>query len=176
MHYEGVAEGPEPRTRREDVARWQDVVGSQPDFAAEVRRVFDAHKHKTIATLRRDGSPRLSGVEVEFTAGDVTFGMMPRSRKAADLRRDPRTEVHSASFLVEGEEASWGGDARIAGRACEIRDPDERARYTETPPGSYPLFALDIERVVRIKLEGSPPHLVLETWRPGQPLERAVVD
>ena len=41
------------------MARWEDVVDSDPHFAAEVQQVFDAHRHKTIATLRRDGSPRL---------------------------------------------------------------------------------------------------------------------
>jgi hypothetical protein len=158
------------------MARWKDVVDAEPDFAAGAQRVIDAHKHKTIATLRRDGSPRLSGLELDFTAGEVTFGMMPGSRKAADLRRDPRTEVHSASFIVEGDEESWAGDARISGRAREITDPEERARHTDTPPEAHPLFALDVERVVRIELEGTPPHLVVSTWRPGRPLERVVVD
>jgi hypothetical protein len=158
------------------VTRWQDVVDSHPDFAAAVQQIFGAHKHKTIATLRRDGSPRLSGLELEFTAGDVTFGMMPRSRKAADLRRDPRTEVHSTSVVVEGEEEAFAGDARISGRAREVTDLEERARYTDTPPDAYPLFALDIERVMRIALEGSPPHLIVYTWRPGRPIERAVAD
>jgi hypothetical protein len=125
------------------MARWQDVVDSEPDLAAEAQRVFDAHKHKTIATLRRDGSPRLGGLELGSSAGGVAFGMMPRSRTAADLRRDPRTEVHSASFIVEGEEESWHGDARISGRAREITDLEERARYTDTPPEAHPLFALD---------------------------------
>lgn len=157
------------------MARWQDVVDAEPAFAAEVQAVLDAHKHKTIATLRRDGSPRLSGLEVEFNAGDVTFGMMPRSRKLADLRRDPRTEIHSASVLVEGEEESWIGDARISGRAREITDPDERALLADAPPGA-PVFVLDIERVVRIKLEGSPLRLLVQTWRPGRPLERAFAD
>lgn len=158
------------------MARWQDVVDAEPGFAAEVRRVLDAYKHKTIATLRADGSPRLSGLEVEFVAGDVTFGMMPRSRKAADLRRDPRAEIHSTSILVEGDESAWSGDARLSGRAREIRDPEERARYTETPPDAHPLFVLELERVVRVALEGSPPTLVITTWRPGRPLERAIVD
>jgi hypothetical protein len=158
------------------VARWEEVVQSEPAFAVEVQRVFDAHKHKTIATLRRDGSPRLSGLELDFTAGDVTFGMMPRSRKAADLRRDPRTEVHSASFIQEGDEMSWAGDARISGRSREITDPDERATYTDAPPEAHPLFVLDIDRVVRIKLDGSPPHLLIQTWRPGRPLESEFAD
>jgi hypothetical protein len=158
------------------MARWQDVVESEPDFAAEVLAVFDAHKHKTIATLRKDGSPRLSGLEVDFLGGELTFGMMPASRKAADIRRDPRTEIHSASVIEEGEEQSWPGDARISGRAREVTDPEERKRYTDAPPEAHPLFALDIERVVRIKLEGSPPHLLVQTWRPGAGLERAFVD
>jgi hypothetical protein len=158
------------------MARWQDVVDSEPDFATDVQRVFDAHRHKMIATLRRDGSPRLSGLELAFTAGEVTFGMMPRSRKAADLRRDPRTEIHSTSVIVEGDEESWPGDARISGRAREIVDPEERARFTDDPPDVYPLFALDVGRVVRVKLDGSPPRLLIQTWRPGRPLESAFAD
>jgi hypothetical protein len=158
------------------MARWQDVVDAEPGFAADVERVFDAHRHKTIATLRRDGSPRLSGLELGFTAGDVTFGMMPRSRKADDLRRDPRTEVHSASFLTEGEEESWVGDARISGRAREVTDASERSRYTDSPVDAYPLFVLEVDRVMRIVLEGAPPHLVVLTWRPGRAIERSVAD
>jgi hypothetical protein len=158
------------------MARWQDVVDEEPAFAAEVQTVFDTHKHKTIATLRRDGSPRLSGLEVEFVGGEAAFGMMPASRKAADLRRDPRTEIHSTSVIEEGEEQSWAGDARISGRAREVTDPEERKRYTDAPPEAHPLFALDIERVVRIKVEGKPPHLLVQTWRPGSGLERAFAD
>ncbi len=46
------------------MASWQDVENAEPEFAARIRRIFDAHKHKTLATLRADGSPRLSGIEV----------------------------------------------------------------------------------------------------------------
>lgn len=158
------------------MTRWQEFVEAEGDFAADVQRVFDDQKHETIATLRRDGSPRLSGLEVGFAGGDVTFGMMPRSRKVADLRRDPRTEVHAASPIAEGDETSWAGDARISGRAREVVDPEERARYTDTPASAYPLFVLDVERVVRIVLEGTPPRLIVRTWRPGRPVERAVAD
>jgi hypothetical protein len=34
-----------------------------------VRALFGG-KHKTLATLRADGSPRISGIEVEFTNGE----------------------------------------------------------------------------------------------------------
>jgi hypothetical protein len=44
------------------------------DFAARVRRCFEAGTSKTIATLRRDGAPRISGSELAFTDGEVTLG------------------------------------------------------------------------------------------------------
>ena len=55
-----------------------------------MRTLFDAGRHKTIATLRADGSPRISGIECEFTNGDLRFGSMAAARKGADLKRDPR--------------------------------------------------------------------------------------
>jgi len=76
---------------------WKDVVSAEPTFAARVRALFDAHKHKSIATLRADGSPRISGIEVEFSDDDLTFGSMTGSRKGADLARDPRFALHSPS-------------------------------------------------------------------------------
>ena len=66
---------------------WATLEAAEPDFAKRVRAVFDAHKHKTVATLRRDGSPRISGVEMEFSDGEVFIGMMPGSVKVGDLQR-----------------------------------------------------------------------------------------
>ena len=43
---------------------WRDVQAAAPEFADRVQRLFDAHRHKTIATLRADGAPRISGIEV----------------------------------------------------------------------------------------------------------------
>jgi hypothetical protein len=52
------------------VSSWAEVEAAEPDFAKKVRTVFDAQKHKTMATIRRDGSPRISGIEMEFSEGD----------------------------------------------------------------------------------------------------------
>ena len=109
------------------MASWRDVEDAEPEFAARIRRIFDAHKHKTIATLRADGSPRISGIEVEFADGELTFGSMPGARKGADLRRDPRFALHSATVdPPEGDPAGWPGDAKIAGRAVPAGDLDGR--------------------------------------------------
>src|SRR3954454_7578737 len=97
---------------------WQDVEQAEPEFARRVRALFDAHRHKTLATVRADGSPRISGIETVFSDDELTFGSMPRARKGADLRRDARFALHSATVdPVEGAEAQWPGEAKIAGRA-----------------------------------------------------------
>ena len=76
---------------------WRDVERAEPEFAQRVRGLFDAHRHKTIATVRADGAPRISGVEAAFEEGELAFGSMSNARKGADLRRDPRFALHSAT-------------------------------------------------------------------------------
>ncbi|GAB3342798.1 pyridoxamine 5'-phosphate oxidase family protein [Micromonospora halotolerans] len=75
---------------------WSDLVASEPDFAARVRARFAVRKHGTMATLRRDGSPRISGTEFDFADdGQLRLGSMAGALKALDLRRDPRVALHS---------------------------------------------------------------------------------
>src|SRR5919106_2049395 len=94
---------------------WKDVEEAAPEFAERARKIFDAHKHKTIGTLRADGGPRISGIEAEFAGGELTFGSMPDARKGADLHRDPRFALHSPSVdPPEDDPIRWVGDAKIA--------------------------------------------------------------
>jgi hypothetical protein len=60
-----------------------------------------------LATVRADGSPRISGLEAKFIEEDLLFGSMPGSRKGADLLRDPRFALHSGSIDPPG----WQCDA-----------------------------------------------------------------
>jgi hypothetical protein len=94
------------------------------DFAARVRRCFEAGTNKTIATLRRDGAPRISGSELAFTDGEVTLGMMGGSMKLLDVRRDPRVALHSPTIEPPKHDMStWPGDAKLAGRLVEPAPP-----------------------------------------------------
>jgi hypothetical protein len=130
-----------------------------------VRALFDAHKHKTIATLRADGSPRISGIEAGFEDGDLVFGSMPNSRKGADLRRDSRFALHSATVdPVEGSEALWPGEAKISGRAID------GGPLTEGPEGDR--FRADIAEVVHTHLNEEATLLVVEWWTPTRGLRR----
>ena len=79
------------------MARWAEIEAAEPEFAAAVRALFDAHRHKVLATVRKDGSPRVSGIELTFADGDVWFGSMAAARKLADLSRDARLALHCAS-------------------------------------------------------------------------------
>src|SRR5260370_25281233 len=101
-----------------------EVAAAEAEFGDRVGRVFDSHRHKVLATLRTDGSPRVSGIEVEFADGEVLMGMMPGSVKAQDLPRDPRLALHAASEDPPLDDPTrWLGDAKIAGRAIEAAAP-----------------------------------------------------
>jgi Pyridoxamine 5'-phosphate oxidase len=141
------------------VARWREIEAEAPELAGRARAIFDAHVHKTLATLRRDGSPRISGTELEFADGEVWFGSMLNAVKALDLRRDPRFAIHSGS----DDPPDFQADAKIAGRAEEV----------PSPGGGSHRFRADITELVVTSLGGEPPdHLVIESWHPGRGVER----
>ncbi|OEV04209.1 pyridoxamine 5'-phosphate oxidase family protein [Streptomyces oceani] len=148
---------------------WKDVEAAQPAHAAIVRERFDAHKHHVLGTLRADGSPRLTVLEADFSRGELWLGMMPNSRKALDLRRDPRFTLH-ANPGDGSEMEGGGGDVRISGRAIEVTDEAELARFAAAAPeGAVPdvfhLFRADVTEVVRVYL--SIPDICTDVWRPG---------
>lgn len=149
---------------------WRDIEESEPAFAERVRQLFDAGRHKTIATLRADGSPRISGIECEFTDGDLRFGSMPGARKGADLMRDPRFALHGPTFHPrEGHEGEWPGEAKIAGRAVPA------GPVPADPSGSPPdgeMFVADIAEVVITGLNADATKLVVESWTANRGLRR----
>jgi len=160
-----------------DATPWRDVEAAVPDLAAAVRAAFDSHRHKVLATLRADGSPRLSGNEASFRDGELWLGMMPQSRKALDLRRDARLELHSAPVDVELKH----GDARIAGRAVEETDADVIRAFASAsaeehdgmePPEPFHLFRVDIGEIVLIRIGDPADHLVIESWTPADGYRR----
>jgi pyridoxamine 5'-phosphate oxidase-like protein len=129
---------------------WSDVEAQAPELAARAREIFDAHTHKTLATLRRDGSPRISGTEVEFEQGEMWIGSMWRAVKALDLQRDPRFALHSGSV----DPPDWTADAKVAGRAEEVTDPEASSHR----------FRLDVTELVVTGIGDPPDHIVIESW------------
>jgi hypothetical protein len=144
---------------------WSEFEAAAPALAQRVRERFDAHTHKTLATIRRDGSPRISGTETEFRDGELWIGSMWRARKALDLQRDPRFALHSGS----DEPSDWKGDAKVAGVVEEITDP-ERVKEVNEAAQSEPshLFRLDLREVSVVGLDESRKELVIEVWTPDR--------
>ena len=155
------------------MASWNEIESSAPELAARARTTFDAHKHKLLATLRRDGAPRISGIEASFGDGELWLGMMPGSRKALDLRRDPRLALHSASLDPPEDPTAWPGDAKLAGRAVEVDDPERLRRLgAGDDPGGAHLFRVDITELVHTRVGDPADHLVIDLWQEGKGLRR----
>ncbi|MER5876964.1 pyridoxamine 5'-phosphate oxidase family protein [Streptomyces sp. NPDC060235] len=148
---------------------WDALSAAEPDLAATVEARFGAFTHHTLATLRRDGSPRTSGIEVRIVGGELWLGMMPDSLKALDLRRDPR-------FALQANPGAGtdmgGGDVRVSGRAVEVGDDDPaKAAYGKEvePPEPFHLFRTELTEVTRTYVEDEK-YLVVQVWKPGAPV------
>ena len=152
------------------MATWSEFETAAPALARDVRERLDAHTHKTIATVRRDGSPRISGIETQIIDGDLWTGSMWQARKAHDLQRDPRFALHSGS----DEPDAWQGDAKLAGVVEEITD---EAKVKETngeagANGPSHLFRLDLREVSTVGLDEGRTKLVIDVWTPERGVRR----
>ncbi len=137
---------------------WSDFESEAPELAARVRERLDAHGHKTIATIRRDGSPRISGTETELSDGELWIGSMRGALKARDLQRDPRFALHSASEDPD----VWTGDAKLAGTVEEVSRPDADSHR----------FRLDLQEVSTVGLDEERKFLLIDIWKPGEAVRR----
>ena len=117
-------------------------------------------KHLTMATLRRDGSPRISGTEVQFEDGDLRIGSMAGALKARDLQRDGRVAIHGPTHEPTSKGA-WRGEAKLTGRALPVTSADESHR-----------FRIDLDGVVITRLNAARDRLVIESWSPQQGYRR----
>ena len=159
------------------VASWAEVERQIPELARRARESFDRNKHKTMATLRRDGGPRISGTEIEFRIGDVWIGSMPGAVKAQDLLRDGRVAIHSGTVDPGDDPSSWPGEAKLAGVAVVVTDPAVIGRWmgeAEAPtPDEFHLFRIDVHEVTLTALNDACDKLVVEWWTERTGLQRA---
>lgn len=153
-----------------DGTNWAGFAAAQGAFAAAVEKRFRAYTHHVLGTSRQDGTPRLTGIEATFRDGELWLGMMPNSRKALDLRRDPRFSL-MANPGADTDAMMADGDARVTGRAVEVADEESLRRFTAEeaqPPESFHLFRVEVREVVTTRVEGD--KLVLRTWTPHRGL------
>jgi Pyridoxamine 5'-phosphate oxidase len=135
--------------------RWEDVERQAPQLAGVMHDRLLGPGVLLVATIRLDGTPRLSPVEPLVLDGDLWLSMMWQSRKATDLLRDDRILVHSITTTREGGE----GELKVRGSAQSINDPTLRRRYCDAvavlgwrPEEPYfHLFRIDIADVTLVR-------------------------
>jgi hypothetical protein len=143
------------------MATWQEFWDDAPELAEEVRARLVATKHHVLATLRRDGSPRVSGTEIDFVGEDLILGSMWQAVKAKDLRRDGRYALHANP----GDGSMEGGDAKLAGVAVEVPAPSGQG--SNDPAALSHRFRLLLAEVVLTRVHPDGDRLAIQIWRPG---------
>jgi hypothetical protein len=155
--------------------RWREFETQQPALAHVGARKLTDPGVVLVATIRRDGSPRISPVEPLLWDGDLWLSMGLGSYKAADLRRDPRILVHSIVTSRNGQD----GEYKVRGIAVEEAHPATQARYAEQvitrlgwqpEPGKFHLFRVDLGDVTFIRWDDATNDQYLTA---GQPVPRS---
>lgn len=153
---------------------WAEFAIACPELAALGEERFRARELCMLATLRRNGWPRISPNELDFVGGQLLLGMMWQSHKARDLLRDPRCALHSCTADRFGTE----GDFKLYGRAVDVGDPALRELYRDAiraridwapEEPSYHLFAIDVEAAGFVTFAGERYGLA---WNPEGGLRR----
>ena len=139
------------------MASWWELADAEPDLAASIAAIVASRRHKTLATVRPTGAPRVSGIECAVADGELRLGMMAGSVKLADVRRDPRVALHALSGDPPEDVREWPGDASLSGRLVELGSDDDGAS-----------FRLDIEEVVLTRVGDPADHLLIDSWRPDR--------
>jgi hypothetical protein len=141
---------------------WHDLEHSNPTLAAfGLKRLHGNVAY--LATVRKDGSPRVHPVTPIIGQGRLFIFMEPTSPKGHDLRRDGRYALHCAVSDTSGE----SGEFIVTGRGKLVDDPATRALAAELssykPQDRYILFELSVESASATRYEDGKP--VREHWQ-----------
>lgn len=152
------------RRKARRMCNWEEFKNESPEFADSVAKLFDT-KSAVLATLRFDGSPRVSGVDVMIDETNVWWPMGEGSVKLADVRRDPRIALHGELRPApEGPASLWDGDAKMTGMAVEV------SAESDQPPR----ILLDIREVVWTHVDTDNRTVLVDSWIEGRGLQRRV--
>jgi hypothetical protein len=143
---------------------WNELELAAPEIAGPGRARLVETRVALLATLRRDGSPRISPIEPYFTERHLLFGAMAWTLKARDLERDARCTLHSA---VSGPDAGEL-ELKLYGRAVDA-DDGLRAACSEgwwigKPRDSACVFWLDIDEAVFVTWDYEGGNMTLRRW------------
>ena len=102
---------------------WSAFASDAPELAAAVQDVLEGRGFAFAGTIRRDGSPRISPVEVHVSDGRLFVVLIPRTAKAHDLDRDPRIALQTPIASA----GAPGVEVKLRARAVDVLDSGLRA-------------------------------------------------
>jgi hypothetical protein len=150
------------------MARWSDLEAADPELARAARELLSVpgFGFAYLATIRRDGGPRVHPINLVWADGRLLAFIVP-SPKLEDLRRDGRFALHSTGSADVDDELA------IHGRAREVNDPTARAGAVAAcpfvPGDDHVLVELAIDHVLwgRYERRGVfPPRR--RSWQPAE--------
>ena len=158
------------------MATWAEFAAAAPEQAALGRELLKKYELAYLATVRKNGAPRVHPVCPVIAGGRLFVATAPESPKRFDLLRDGRYAMH---FLPGDNDAEF----YVTGQAQRIEDEETRAmvvaaaRETILPDGGSLqirpeewLFEYDIEYAMTAYWEqvGTPNIRVFrKEWRAG---------
>ena len=136
---------------------WNEFSKEEPELAKIGKHLlFQSHEHiglAFIATLRKDGAPRLHPVSLVFSDGHLYVLIPPTSPKCADLKRDGRYAMQA--FPPQGNQGNE--EFYLAGHAVCTQDLSIRqsliAGTKIHAEENEVLFELLLDRAIYTRLE-----------------------
>lgn len=134
---------------------WARLANESPELAAAGERLLRGGQGIAyLATVRKDGGPRVHPVAPVLAPGGLYVFVVNLGWKYRDLRRDGRYALHTSAAPEGGEEFY------ITGPAIGSNDAAERAAVRDASGGRLGgqdfevLFRLEIERALHTLWEG----------------------
>ena len=133
---------------------WKKFEKQAPDLASKGFQKLN-RKIAYLATLKKDGSPRLHPVTPFIGNGILFIFTEPTSPKISDLRRDGRYALHCSVNRKEGEPLT---EFLVTGTAKAVTDPALRAQaviLADSPVlrDDYIMFDFQIQRALWIEYD-----------------------
>ncbi|MEU8900070.1 pyridoxamine 5'-phosphate oxidase family protein [Nocardia sp. NPDC048505] len=152
---------------------WSEFTREAPQIAT----VFDRRHRATgnlcmLATVRADGSPRISPIEPRVFDGMLVVAGMPNTLKFKDLERDPRFCLHTATVdTMVGD-----GDAKLFGRVRDLPDKQVHARFAQAlfDESGFDIRGQEFDHFYVADLTGASAielvddKLAITIWKPGE--------
>lgn len=160
------------------MATWTEFADAAPELAAQAEKRLVETGLMMLATLRRDGSPRVSPMEpvlvddkLVLRDGRLWLGMMAGATKSLDLQRDGRFMAHCATV----DKMVTEDDVKFWGVATPVTDHDQLTAFAEDifkstgyrfEVGQFDAFEVDLDGASSVGVAGDA--MVVRTWRAGK--------